>query len=67
MASKWKSGISAKKIIVEKRKVITNCKQSGKLLNNKETQTRKKSQSNLMAAIITIHQKLVALRTFHVE
>lgn len=43
MASKWKSGISAKKIIVEKRKVITNCKQSGKLLNNKETQTRKKS------------------------
>lgn len=50
-----------------KRKSISKYKQSGKLLINKKTQARKKNYSNVMIAIITIHQVLTVLRAFHGE
>lgn len=55
------------KNIVEKRKVISKYKQSGKLLINKETQTQKKNYNNIMGAIITICQVFIVLRAFHIE
>lgn len=55
------------KNIVEKRKVISKYKQSGKLLINKETQTQRKNYNNIMGAIITICQAFTILRAFHIE